>query len=186
MTHCNWFQQGPPAKDSIFLNYFYTGVSGNEGIVTTNALCNANPVGGYGLATGNGDHTRSIIGDKYYHYYYCNYNLGSTGDSKILINASIPANSTTNPFTANQACSADGYSMTATPDYRDMFGQRYLYHSQCRYVQTTLGYRWDVYYRSAISFGNTTPAAYCPGLSGYNMTASSVGAVDLLDTTNGK
>lgn len=76
--------------------------------------------------------------------------------------------------------------MTPYPDYKDMFGQRYLYHSVCRYYQAAPSLQWDVYYRSAIAFGNTTPAPYCPGLNGYYMNSSYVSPVDLLDTTNGK
>lgn len=187
MTHCNWFQSGAGALDSTFLNYFYTATTGTEGIVTTDNYCYLNPVGGYTLGSGNGNHTRSLLGYKNYHYYYCNYGDYSSGNSKIVLNSTIPSNSTTNPFTASQACTSDpSYIMTPTPVYNEMLGQRYLYHSVCRYYQSAPTLQWDVYYRSNISFGNTTPSAYCPWQSGYYMNSAYVSPVDLLDTANGK
>ena len=186
MTHCNWFQSGATAQDSVYLNYFYTSTTGTEGPVVSDNYCNLNAVGGYTLGWWNGNHTRSVIGDRYYHYYYCNYNQVSTGNSKIVINSTIPSNSTTNPITTG-CVGESGYLMTATPTYNDMFGQRYLQHSVCRYAQTGASYLWDVYYRSNISFTNTASTVNCPNnLSGYTMTTANLFPVDLLDTANGK
>ena len=185
MSHCNW--SSASSADSIYLNYFYPRSAGTEGVETSNNYCNTNPVSGYTLGGGNGNHYRSISGKRYYHYYYCNYNNTVNGDSKILINGTVATITTTNPLSGSQACATDpGFAMTPTADFKDMLSQRYLYHSVCRYVQTAPAQAFDVYYRSNIAFGNSNPGTNCPNnISGYTLTTPGQTTVDTLDPTNG-